>query len=868
MHTAYHSHQILKLPLTVESLTSYEDNLLVGTKQGHLLMYSVVKRDHASPPKVQLLRTNKFFSKKSIVQLAAVPEYAILVSLCDSLVAVHDIDASVTNFPTISAVERTKGASVFALDVVRQKTLTGEIGVTVRMVVAVKRRLQFYYWKNRKFHDLFPDVSVPDIPKFLAWSRDCVCVGFRGEYSLIKLGQQQDLYELFPTGKNQTPNVILLADKERFALGKDEQTTFIDLEGNLKLYVVTWSEPPLAVVQDLPYLLAVTPKAVEVKTEEPRLAIQTLDIPKARFITTCKLGVVYVASQSQIWCLQMVPVAEQIPQLLLDKQFELAVILSGIGDDSLDSKAKRVQQIQTLCAFDLFCNLKFKESMDIFYQLDIDTSHVIGLFADLLPQDFRNQLSYPDNPPVLQGKELENATLSLVEYLTRVRHKLNGTSSKAVSPYPIMEGCVTIKSKRQMLQILDTTLLKCYLRTNDALVAPLLRLKENQCHLEETERALIRSQRYAELIIFYNTRGLHKKALSLLKEHAGRPQSSLRGPERTVQYLQNLGPEHVDVIFEFAEWVLKESDKDGLSIFTEDVAEVEALPRAKVLDFLLKTRKSTVIPYLKHVILEWRETNGLFHNALVLQYKDYITGGGLENNSGSSNLPAFAPFVSEARVELQELLKSSSNYTPELVLPQFPLDCLEEERAVLLASLGRHKEALTLFLYRLKDVSAAKEYCNTYFKPGNEVFSLLFSLMLVPPDAHMCKNVNLPTNVRPPCDLDTALDVLNEFGSKIDLLTVLKCLPDSVMLNKICDYLNARLEERTASRNHWQVLRSLKHAEHLQVQEERIVVESQRVKISEYDVCYVCHRRFKNQGAFVRMPDKEVVHLSCQDGIK
>ena len=32
-------------------------------------------------------------------------------------------------------------------------------------------------------------------------------------------------------------------------------------------------------------------------------------------------------------------------------------------------------------AFDLFCNYKFKESMDVFFNLDICPSHVIGLFS-------------------------------------------------------------------------------------------------------------------------------------------------------------------------------------------------------------------------------------------------------------------------------------------------------------------------------------------------------------------------------------------------------------------------------------------------------------------------------------------------------
>lgn len=77
------------------------------------------------------------------------------------------------------------------------------------------------------------------------------------------------------------------------------------------------------------------------------------------------------------------------------------------------------------------------------------------------------------------------------------------------------------------------------LQTNDALVAPLLR--RNNCHLEETEHTLKKHLKYSELIILYQTKGLHHKALELLQKQASQPDSSLRGHERTVQYLQTLG---------------------------------------------------------------------------------------------------------------------------------------------------------------------------------------------------------------------------------------------------------------------------------------------------------------------------------------
>lgn len=52
-----------------------------------------------------------------------------------------------------------------------------------------------------------------------------------------------------------------------------------------------------------------------------------------------------------------------------------------------------------------------------------DPTHVIGLFPDLLPSEFRKQLEYvyPAPPPPLTPGELEKGCVALVEYLTQVR---------------------------------------------------------------------------------------------------------------------------------------------------------------------------------------------------------------------------------------------------------------------------------------------------------------------------------------------------------------------------------------------------------------------------------------------------------------
>lgn len=88
------------------------------------------------------------------------------------------------------------------------------------------------------------------------------------------------------------------------------------------------------------------------------------------------------------------------------------------------------------------------------------------------------------------------------------------------------------KGNNQLLSIIDTTLLKCYLQTNDAMVAPLLRL--NMVHFSETEHVLKKHNKTSELVILYQTKGLHSQALSLLKQQ---PQDL----DKMIQYLQHLG---------------------------------------------------------------------------------------------------------------------------------------------------------------------------------------------------------------------------------------------------------------------------------------------------------------------------------------
>ena len=67
-------------------------------------------------------------------------------------------------------------------------------------------------------------------------------------------------------------------------------------------------------------------------------------------------------------------------------------------------------------------------------------------------------------------------------------------------------------------------------------------------------------------------------------------------------------------------------------------------------------------------------------------------------------------------------------------MSKFPKDCLYEERALLLGSLGRHLEAISIHLFKLRSKQGAMEYCSKHVGGSPEVYTLLYRLLTKPPD--------------------------------------------------------------------------------------------------------------------------------------
>ena len=177
-----------------------------------------------------------------------------------------------------------------------------------------------------------------------------------------------------------------------------------------------------------------------------------------------------------------------------------------MSDETQENKQEMIRQIQTLYAGDLFMKKKFSEAMKEFTKLNTNPCEVIRLFPDLLPSfdtssekptssmsSSLTQSEFTKSLPKLADKDLENGLLALIDYLVETRY--SHQSKKATS---------NRKGSSTLVSVIDTTLLKCYLETNDSFVASLLRL--NNCNLEESEKILKSYKKYGELIILYQTK--------------------------------------------------------------------------------------------------------------------------------------------------------------------------------------------------------------------------------------------------------------------------------------------------------------------------------------------------------------------------
>lgn len=289
----------------------------------------------------------------------------------------------------------------------------------------------------------------------------------------------------------------------------------------------------------------------------------------------------------------------------------------------------------------------------------------------------------------LEGADLKSAVLALCSFLAQSRVQiqkylntdgtlkisLDSNSSTIKPPFSnlieLPEGTKDPDWAAELLNVaklVDTTLFRSYMHALPSLAGPLFRL-DNFCDPHVVEEKLYESGRYQDLIDFLYGKKLHREALEELakfgkNEAADEVMPALRGPQRTVAYLQMLPPDMIDIILEFAEWPIKSDPKLGMEIFIADTENAENLPRDKVLDFLTCLDQDLAVEYLEHVINELGDTTPEFHQRLVDFYLQKLRSHDSTDEEERRT----------AQEKLEDFLRSSGRYNKLKTFNQLPPD--------------------------------------------------------------------------------------------------------------------------------------------------------------------------------------------------
>ncbi|GBE87785.1 Vacuolar morphogenesis protein [Sparassis crispa] len=463
----------------------------------------------------------------------------------------------------------------------------------------------------------------------------------------------------------------------------------------------------------------------------------------------------------------------------------------------------------------------------------------------------------------IRKDDFHRSVESLMRYLSECRRKATGalealsiTSAQShrmpyLSATSIDElfglpnaplSALTPEELVRFAQIVDTALFKSYLLVRPGLLAPLCR-QPNWCEVSEVEEVLQAREKFSELIYLYNGRKMHGKALDLLRQLSEKETDTRDKLMPSVTYLQRLGPENMEQIFEYSRWLFDRDSEIALEIFTSEEAE---LPRQRVAEFLEKIDLSICARYLEYLIDERSEESSLLHDRLAELYLRMAMSAKKQGNEDLGQT---------AYAKLLRFIDTTDHYQVDRVFGLLPSEDLFEAKAILLGRLGRHDSALEIYVYRLEDYTKAEAYCKRVYKPGSETSNVFLTLL---------RTYLRPTSPRfASADLlQPALALISRHGPRLDSVETLQLLPPLVATADVRDFLRSALRAPILDTR---VVREIAKAREDQITRRLMALQTKRVRVTDSRICPQCHKRIGHSVIAVHAPRGEVTHYQCRE---
>jgi hypothetical protein len=161
-------------------------------------------------------------------------------------------------------------------------------------------------------------------------------------------------------------------------------------------------------------------------------------------------------------------------------------------------------------------------------------------------------------------------------------------------------------------------------------------------------------------------------------------------------------------------------------------------------------------------------------------------------------------------------LRTSFKFTPLILFED-----LFEARAILLGRLGRHDQALEIYVYEMNDHAKAEDYCKRIYSPDGETSHVFLTLLRI----YLRPTVTTQHDLLKP-----ALDLISRHGPRLDPIETLQLLPPLVSTEDVRPFL---VEALRAPVFDTRVIREINKSRNDQLTNKLTRLEVRRVVVSD-----------------------------------
>jgi Vam6/Vps39-like protein vacuolar protein sorting-associated protein 39 len=299
-------------------------------------------------------------------------------------------------------------------------------------------------------------------------------------------------------------------------------------------------------------------------------------------------------------------------------------------------------------------------------------------------------------------------------------------------------------------------------------------------------------------------------------------------------------------------------------IIDEDEDEIlKTLDHVAVCNFLKeqiepkKLSANLVRIYLQHCIFVWNDKNPDLNNMLIDTYITFIESNQESPVKQQTSSPA-APSSSFSSKSYRQLLlyflNDTNHYEPNYALSRLNMESYAEERAVVLGKLGKHHEALTIYVNILNDTEKAEAYCEDVYAQANIIDSkqVFYQLLKIYLNSDY-EEIRIGASIR----------LLNAHSNEIGSCRTLELLPAELMKCKnLSNFFENMLNRLVRNKHNTQIINRLMFALELQIHETKIMCQGKKFIVNDEQICKECNKRM-GKSAMVRYPNGSLIHYGC-----